>query len=86
MISYLTEVGAGHVWKRDLQLWIPLSLIAVLLLPMAFLLLPLLLIGCLSMGVRFYRMLRFSLELLLSLRGTQLEIAMQGFSFVVHMS
>ena len=46
MIPYLTEMDAGRIRKRDLQLWIPPSLIAVLLLPMAFLLLPLLLIGC----------------------------------------
>ncbi len=68
----------------DVQVGLPLPLICALLLPLAILFLPLALVGCLISGVRFRRMLGTLFQLLSSLRGTSVQVALNRYSLLVH--
>ncbi|HME09382.1 MAG TPA: hypothetical protein VKG25_20150 [Bryobacteraceae bacterium] len=68
----------------DVQVGVPLPLICALLMPLAILFLPLALVGCLIAGVRIQRMLGNLFELLSSLRGTSVQVALKRHSLMVH--
>jgi hypothetical protein len=72
--------------KRDFQLWIPLPLVCLMLIPLGALLLPVLAVSCALARVSFYRTLGTVLDLLWSLRGTHLEVALNHYSFLVHIA
>jgi hypothetical protein len=83
MNAYMT---APALSKRDFQLWIPLPLVCLVFLPALALLLPALAVSCAVARVSFHRSLGMFLELLWSLRGTQVQLAVKQQFFSIHIA
>ena len=71
LVAQLKLRGAG---QRCVNLWIPLFLVWLVLLPFAVLLAPLAWVGCLAMRISFLRLVSAGWSLLTSLGHTDLEI------------
>ena len=69
-------------WKHDLQIGVPSPLLWALMTPAV----PLLLVSCLVFGVSIRQTARICFELLRSLRGTHVEIALNHYSFLIHIA
>jgi hypothetical protein len=83
MSAYMT---APAMTKRDFRLWIPLPLVCLLFLPVLALLLPALAVSCAVARANFQRTLGMFLELLWSLRGTQVQLAVKQLFVSVHIA
>ena len=75
MIPLLLTVRIGGAGSRGVPLWVPLFLVWLLLVPLALLLLPLFLVGCLIGMLNPFRVLWVFWRILNGARGTSVEAA-----------
>ena len=75
MIPLLLTVRIGGAGSRGVPLWVPLFLVWLSLLPLALLLLPLFLVGCLIGRLNPFRVLWVFWGILNGARGTSVEAA-----------
>ena len=75
MIPLLLTVRIGGAGSRGVPLWVPLFLVWLLLLPLALLLVPLFLVGCLIGMLNPFRVLWVFWGILNGARGTSVEAA-----------
>ena len=75
MIPLLLTVRIGGAGSRGVPLWVPLFLVWLLLVPLALLLLPLFLVGCLIGMLNPFRVLWVFWGILNGARGTSVEAA-----------
>jgi len=83
MNAYVT---APTLAKRDFQLWIPVPIVCLVFMPALALLLPALAVSCAVARVSFLRTLSVFLELLWSLRGTHVDLALNQQSISIHIA
>jgi len=76
----------NSLYKYDIQVGLPLPLLSVILMPMALLMLPFLWVSCLISAVPFGRGLGMFLQVFRSLRGTHVQIALNRYSFLIHIA
>jgi hypothetical protein len=86
MIPLLGAVSIRPTWSPGFRLWIPLPffLVWLVLLPIALVLSPLFLAGCLACQVSPVRVLSATWQLLAALSQTRLEVDHGGSAFRIH--
>lgn len=85
MIPFAAEIGIRNRRQRDLQLWIPLALVWLLLFPFAVVLLPFFLIACRLGDVSPLNAIAVLWGVLTSLAGTELRVEQPGSSLYIHL-
>jgi hypothetical protein len=84
MMPFAAEISIRNRRRRPLQLWIPLALLWILLLPVVALLLPVFLIACLIGDVPPLHAVAVLWKILNSLDDTEFSVDKPEFSFSVH--
>lgn len=86
MIPLLLTVRIGGAGSRGVPLWVPLFLVWLLLVPLALLLLPLFLVGCLIGMLNPFRVLWVFWGILNGARGTSVEAANGRHAVLIRIS
>ncbi len=87
MIPYAAAIRIRNEHKRGNQTWIiPFWLLALLLLPFALLLLPLILVVCLIGRVNPFPIFAALWQLFIAMKGTHVEVDDPHYSVLVHIS
>ena len=85
MIPFAAEINIRTRRRRNLNLWIPLALLWILMLPLVVLLLPFFLIACLLGDIAPLHAVGVLWNVLASLNDTEFAIDQHGRSFSVHL-